>query len=197
MSRDETDLVATPSATVGPFFHFGLATDPALGRVAEPSARGEHITLRIRMTDGEGMPVPDALVEVWQVDGDGVEASPPASGEPSRFSGFGRLPTAEDGTCEFETVRPGRVPDGRGGHQASHINLCIFGRGLLRQVHTRVYFAGDAALDQDAVLALVPEARRRTLLARPDPQHAGRWVFDVRLQGQVGHEQDETVFFDV
>ena len=192
MSRDEMDLVATPSATVGPFFHFGLATDLTLGRVAESSANGEHITLRIRMTDGGGIPVPDALVEIWQVDADGVEASPRAAGETSDFSGFGRLPTAEDGTCEFETVRPGRVPDGGGGVQASHINVCIFGRGLLRQLHTRVYFEGDAALDHDAVLALVPEPRRSTLLARPDPQRPGVWLFDVRLQGA-----DETVFFDV
>jgi protocatechuate 3,4-dioxygenase alpha subunit len=70
--------------------------------------------------------------------------------------------------------------------------MCIFGRGLLRQLHTRAYFDGDPALDQDAVLALVPEPRRRTLLARPDPQRADRWLFDVRLQGH-----DETVFFDV
>jgi protocatechuate 3,4-dioxygenase alpha subunit len=195
MSRDEMDLVATPSATVGPFFHFGIATDPMLGRVAEPSAQGEHITLRVRMTDGDGMPVPDALVEIWQVDADGVEASAPAAGETSRFLGFGRLPTAEDGTCEFETVRPGRVPDGRGGRQASHINVCIFGRGLLRQLHTRVYFEGDAALDQDAVLTLVPEPRRRTLLARRDPQRPGLWLFDVCLQGHDEH--DETVFFEV
>jgi protocatechuate 3,4-dioxygenase alpha subunit len=192
MSRDEMDLVATPSATVGPFFHFGLATDPTLGRVAEPSAKGEHITLRIGMTDGDGIPVPDALVEVWQVDAEGVEARPRAAGETSGFSGFGRLPTTEDGTCEFETVRPGRVPDSGGGVQASHINVCIFGRGLLRQLHTRVYFEGDPALGQDAVLALVPEPRRRTLLARPDPQRPGVWLFDVRLQGD-----DETVFFDV
>ncbi len=192
MSRDEMDLVATPSATVGPFFHFGLATDPTLGRVADPSVNGEHITLRIRMRDGDGIPVPDALVEIWQVDADGVQASPPAPGAPSAFSGFGRLPTAEDGTCEFETVRPGRLPDGGGGIQASHINICIFGRGLLRQLHTRVYFEGDPALDQDPVLTLVPEPRRRTLLARPAPERPGLWLFDVRLQGD-----DETVFFDV
>jgi protocatechuate 3,4-dioxygenase alpha subunit len=192
MNRDDVDLVATPSATLGPFFHFGLATDPALGRVADPSVKGEHITLRFRLTDGDGIAVPDALVEIWQVDADGVEASPPAAGGRSGFYGFGRLPTAEDGTCEFETVRPGRIQDGRGGAQASHVNVCIFGRGLLRQLHTRVYFEGDAALGEDPALARVPEARQRTLLATPDPRHAGRWLFDVRLQGE-----DETVFFDV
>jgi protocatechuate 3,4-dioxygenase alpha subunit len=70
--------------------------------------------------------------------------------------------------------------------------VCIFARGLLRQLHTRIYFEGDPALEHDAVLARVPEPRRRTLLARPDPERPGLWLFDVRLQGD-----DETVFFDV
>jgi protocatechuate 3,4-dioxygenase alpha subunit len=190
--RDGPELVATPSATVGPFFHFGLATDPSLGRLVGASAKGELIALRFRITDGDGLPVPDALVEVWHVDADGREAAPPSGDRPSSFSGFGRLPTAEDGTCEFETVRPGRVSDGAGGLQAAHINVCLFGRGLLRQLHTRVYFEGDPALSEDPVLRLLPESRRATLLARRDPRTPARWVFDLRLQGE-----DETVFFDV
>jgi protocatechuate 3,4-dioxygenase alpha subunit len=192
MSVDDVDFIATASETVGPFFHFGLATDRALGRVAERSATGEFITLRFRITDGDGQAVPDALVEIWQVDADGSEAVPGSAGEAPLFRGFGRLPTSEDGTCEFETVRPGRVPDGQGGLQASHINVCLFARGLLRQLHTRVYFQGDPAIAQDAVLALVPEARRQTLCATPDGSQPGRWSFDIRLQG--GHE---TVFFNV
>ena len=80
MSGREPDYVATPSQTVGPFFHFGLATEEALGRVADDSAKGEHITLRFRITDGEGCVVPDALVEIWQVDGDGAEAPCPPVG---------------------------------------------------------------------------------------------------------------------
>ena len=192
MSAEEPDLVATPSETVGPFFHFGLATEAALGRVAEQSAKGERISLRFRITDGDASPVPDALVEIWQVDAEGLEAVAPANGHTPDFWGFGRLPTGEDGTCEFETVRPGRVPDGQGGLQAAHINVCLFARGLLRQLHTRVYFQGDPALATDAALALVPAHRRETLLAKPDPGSAGRWLFDLRLQGR-----DETVFFDV
>jgi protocatechuate 3,4-dioxygenase alpha subunit len=45
-------------------------------------------------------------------------------------------------------------------------------------------------LAEDAVLALVPEERRATLLARRDA--AGQWNFEIRLQGD-----GETVFFDV
>jgi protocatechuate 3,4-dioxygenase alpha subunit len=192
MISDDSDLIATASETVGPFFHFGLATDGALGAVADRTVNGEFITLRFRITDGDGQPVPDALVEVWQVDARGNAAAAPSSGPIPAFRGFGRLPTADDGTCEFQTIRPGRVSDGEGGLQASHINVCLFARGLLRQVHTRVYFNGDPAIQEDAVLALVPADRRHTLLATPDPQQPGRWLFDMRLQGK-----DETVFFDV
>ena len=193
MSDRGPDLVATASETVGPFFHFGLATDAALGCVADPSVSGEHITLAFRVTDGDGVPVPDALLEIWQMDAEGAPAPPPASaGQPAAFRGFGRLATAGDGTCEFQTVRPGRASGGHADPQAPHINICLFARGLLRQVHTRIYFPGESGLDDDAVLALVPAGRRQTLMARQDPATTGRWMFDVRLQGE-----HETVFFDV
>jgi len=192
MSGDEEELIATASQTVGPFFHSGIATDHALGCVAEASAAGEHITLRFRITDGDGAPVPDALVEVWQVDSGGAAARKPPPGGRLAFSGFGRLPTGADGTCEFQTVRPGRTRTGEDRPQAPHINVCLFARGLLRHVHTRVYFEGDPALTGDPVMAMVPAERRRTLLARPDPSDEGRWLFDLRLQGD-----DETVFFDL
>lgn len=185
--RDGNDpLVATPSQTVGPFFHFALTPDASGGRVCHVT--GDPIQLTLRVTDGRGEPVTDAVVEIWQA---GQPAAKPAPGADG-VTGFGRLATGADGTCTFETVRPGTVPDGAGGRQAPHINVCLFARGLLRQIHTRIYFAGDPALGADAVLALVPEDRRQTLLARPEGETAGRWRFDIRLQGG-----EETVFFDV
>jgi protocatechuate 3,4-dioxygenase alpha subunit len=62
----------------------------------------------------------------------------------------------------------------------------------LKQICTRVYFAGDSANVEDPVLALVPENRRETLLAQPDPSRADAWLFEIRLRGD-----NETVFFDV
>jgi protocatechuate 3,4-dioxygenase, alpha subunit len=161
---------ATASQTVGPFFHFGLTPKPD-GRLVDRLGGGEAITLVIRVTDGDGNPLNDALVEVVQ---DGV---------------FGRMPTDEDGTCVFETIRP-RVSSNESRNISPHLFVCLFARGLLRQLHTRIYFAGDPALDRDPVLALVPHDRRQTLLARPDPGDGRRWTFDLRLQGA-----DETVFF--
>lgn len=166
--NEERRWVATPSQTVGPFFHVALSAESSRGTAAFQGR--ERIRLRVAVTDGNGRPVDDALVEIWQ------------AGE-----GCGRMPTGEGGACEFETVRP----CAKGGDAAPHINVCLFARGLLRQLHTRIYFAGDPALAHDAVLALVPEDRRSTLLAQPDPQDAGRWLFHVRLQGS-----QETVFFD-
>ena len=159
---DKEPLVATPSQTVGPFFHFGLTAQPN-GRLVDRLPAGEPISLVIEVTDGDGKPVADAVLELTQ------------------SGAFGRMPTGEDGTCEFQTVRP-----------ASHINVCLFARGLLRQLHTRIYFAGEAAVAGDAVLALVPESRRSTLMAIVDAERPATWRFHVRLQGA-----QETVFFDV
>ena len=180
-------MIATSSQTVGPFFSFGLTTNATLARVAAPDCAGEHITLRVRIVDGDGVPVPDAMVELWQADANGTYGPPT-----EQFRGFGRLGTDADGSCTFETIRPGSVSDARGAVEAPHVNLCIFMRGLLRHVYTRAYFAGDATRAQDVVLAQVPDERRHTLVARPVAESAGEWLFEVHLQGE-----HETVFFDL
>lgn len=165
---DDSALVASGSQTVGPFFHFALTADAAFG-VVKPLGPGERIRLVVRVTDGDARPVSDAIVELWQaIAGDHRAA-------------FGRLPTDADGSCEFETVRPPR-----------HINVCLFARGLLRQVHTRIYFADDPELESDPALRLVPADRRATLIATPDGAVPNRWRFDLRLQGA-----GETVFFSL
>jgi protocatechuate 3,4-dioxygenase alpha subunit len=187
-------LRCAPSQTIGPFFHFALTQDVALGCMARPGARGERIRVRFRLLDGDGNPVTDAMFELWQADASG-RYHHPADGEGTdpdpAFCGFGRLPTDEDGVCVFETIRPGRVADATG-RQASHINVSIFTRGLLDRLCTRLYFAGDPTLAEDPVLALVPEGRRHTLIAQRDAKDQGRWNLDIRLQGE-----EETVFFDI
>ena len=193
-------MIATSSQTVGPFFSFGLTANQTLGRVASPGAAGEHITFRVRIVDGGGAPVPDAMVELWQADAagayDGARPldTPKLAGSqaPRLFRGFGRLGTDANGSCAFETIRPGVVAPGDAGAQAPHINLCVFMRGLLRHIYTRAYFAGDPLLEQDAVLTQVPKERRGTLLAQPTAGSTSDWTFEIRLQGE-----HETVFFDL
>jgi protocatechuate 3,4-dioxygenase alpha subunit len=144
---DTARRIATSSQTVGPFFHFGLAADPGLGRIAAPDAAGIHIQLRIRVLDGEGVPVPDALIEVYQADADGDFPQQAGAGKHG-FSGFGRLATNADGMCTFATIKPGAVRSGAV-EQAPHVNVCFLSRGLLRQIYTRIYFEGDAGLTTD------------------------------------------------
>jgi protocatechuate 3,4-dioxygenase, alpha subunit len=191
MSDSESALVASASQTVGPFFHVGPARSDQLGRLASADTAGEAMHLRVRVLDGDGVPVNDALVEIWQADATGAFSENPADGQPSpAFSGFGRLATDEDGWCTFETIRPGPV-ETPGGRQAAHFTVCLFMRGLLRHICTRIYFTGDPALEHDPVLAIVPESRRPTLLAQARPDGT-TWEFTVHLQGDT-----ETVFFDL
>jgi protocatechuate 3,4-dioxygenase, alpha subunit len=185
-------LGISPAQTVGPFFHFGL-TPAASGYappttidaiVAGPGAAGVAITLTGRVLDGDGAPVGDAMIELWQADAMGRYSG----GASNAFRGFGRSATDKDGTYRFTTIKPGHVPGPGGALQAPHMAIVVFARGLLVHVLTRVYFPDEPSTADDAILALVPGDRRHTLIARADGP--GAYVFDIHLQGQ-----DETVFF--
>jgi protocatechuate 3,4-dioxygenase alpha subunit len=185
------DLTPTPSQTVGPYLHLGLTDARSISRIAGDGARGERVWLTFRVLDGEGVPVPDAMIELWQADFEGNYAYQDSSADGGAFGGFGRLATEEDGFCTFETIRPGRVPGPGKTVQAPHFNVSILGRGILKRLSTRVYFAGEPANAADPILALVPENRRATLFAQPDPARNSNWIFEVHLRGE-----SETVFFD-
>jgi len=179
---------ATPSQTIGPFFHICLAREEMVGRLAGPGAEGEPVQLICWVFDGDGVPVDDALVELWQADASGVYNHPDdpryADHDPA-FPGFARSATDAEGQCTFHTIKPGS----RG--EAPHINVSGFGRGLLKRVVTRIYFENDPANGADPVLALVPVGRRKTLLARQDAVDPTLWRFEIHLCGQY-----ETVFFE-
>jgi protocatechuate 3,4-dioxygenase alpha subunit len=179
----------TPSQTVGPYFSIGLTWED--GAFVVPDGTDGAFWLRGRITDGEGEPVPDAMIETWQADPEGRYAHPEdARGATIAFRGFGRAATDADGRFAIRTVKPGPVAGPGGAAQAPHIAMSVFARGLLNRVVTRVYFVDEKARNAaDAVLGSVDASRRATLLA--DPADDG-YRFDVRLQGA-----DETVFFAV
>jgi protocatechuate 3,4-dioxygenase, alpha subunit len=181
---------ATPSQTVGPFFRLGLDR-PEWSDLTLDGPRGEKIAIEGRVLDGDGAPVDDAVLEIWQADAEGRYPHPEdARSADAGFRGFGRAMTDEAGRYRFVTIRPGRVPGPRGTLQAPHANLTIFARGLLKQLVTRIYFAGEPSNESDPVLAGIADpAVRRTLMAVR--QDGGAWHFDVVLQGT-----GETAFFD-
>ena len=197
----------TPSQTVGPFLAYGLTPkgrcqwDPnghyswkeTVGdNLITPDATGQKIRIEGQIVDGDGVPINDAMIEIWQADAQGRYASPRDSrARPNtQFKGFGRSATDKNGMFGFATVKPGAVPGPKGATQAPHIVIAIYSRGMLRQVYTRLYFADEAAANEaDPVLKLVPTDRRGTLIAK---KQGDAYRFDIRMQGE-----NETVFFEV
>ena len=192
----------TPSQTVGPFFKYGLTpdgkydwNDAFTNNLITPDTSGERIHLEGRVFDGDGQPVPDAMLEIWQADAQGRFNDPKDNRAlpNSAFRGFGRCGTNPNGDYAFDSIKPGSVPDPDGRPQAPHILLAVFARGMLMHLYTRIYFGGEAANATDPVLALVPQDRRATLIASREPGNGiPVYRLDIRLQGD-----NETVFFDI
>jgi protocatechuate 3,4-dioxygenase, alpha subunit len=189
-------LVPTPSQTVGPFFHIGLDR-PDWADLTSGGPQGERIVIEGRVIDGDGASVPDACLELWQANAVGRYAHPDDTRTDKpldpNFRGFGRVATDADGRFRFTTIRPGPVPGRGNALQAPHIGTALFARGLLKQLFTRIYFAGDPLNETDPVLLSIDDpARRKTLIATPNGSDAGTWHLDIVMQGE-----NETVFFDI
>lgn len=193
-NRPET-VLPTPSQTVGPFY--GHALPFPGGEDIAPVDHPDTITVWGRVFDGEGVPLPDALVELWGPgpDGtlptdDGSMRRDPASGgflgrDGVGFTGWGRAQTDASGRWYARTLWPGAR-----GHSAPYVSVCVFARGLLVHLFTRIYLPGDpAALAADPLLSRLDEARRATLVAVREDD--GTYRFDIRLQGE-----GETVFLE-
>ena len=192
-----TILPLTSSQTVGPFFAPALLREDAIRNVLiQPETSGERIRIEGQVFDGEGLPVPDAMVEIWQANANGrynhSADQGPAHLDPS-FLGFGRSGTAEDGSYWFETIKPGRVPFYHEQFQAPHICVTICSRGLLNHLVTRLYFEDEQNNAKDPILLCVPDERRSTLLAKRENRE-GMIVyrFDIVMQGA-----GETAFFNL
>jgi protocatechuate 3,4-dioxygenase alpha subunit len=194
-------LIPTPSQTVGPFFHLGLDR-PEWGDLTRGNPKGERIVIEGRVLDGDGVPVPDAVIELWQANAAGRYAHPDDTQTDKpldpNFRGFGRVATDAEGRFRITTIRPGPVP-GRGNSlQAPHINVLLLSRGLLIHLHTRIYFAGEPANASDPLLSSIEDpAVRGTLLARraEGSSQSGSpalYHFDIIMQGE-----NETVFLDL
>ncbi|MEU2426724.1 protocatechuate 3,4-dioxygenase subunit alpha [Streptomyces sp. NPDC007851] len=188
------NVLPTPSHTVGPFYGYALPFRG--GEEIAPLGHPDTVTVHGYVRDGEGNPLPDAFVELWGADPDGNVSTTdgsirrdPASGDylgrnGVEFTGWGRMQTDADGHWYARTLRPGARGD-----SAPYLSACVFARGLLVHLFTRIYLPGDdAALAADPLLSRVGE-RRGTLIATEEGNRTYR--FDIRLQGE-----DETVFLE-
>ncbi|MEU0201033.1 MULTISPECIES: protocatechuate 3,4-dioxygenase subunit alpha [unclassified Streptomyces] len=199
MTRIDTNhpesVLPTPSHTVGPFY--GHALPFRGGEDIAPAGHPDTITVHGYVTDGEGEPLPDALIELWGPDpagnlptADGSMRRDPASGgflgrNGVEFTGWGRIQTDTNGHWYARTLRPGAR-----GRNAPYLSVCVFARGLLVHLYTRIYLPGDAtALAADPLLSRLDDGRRDTLIAAEEA--SGTYRFDIRLQGE-----GETVFLE-
>ncbi|WP_406119935.1 protocatechuate 3,4-dioxygenase subunit alpha [Streptomyces sp. NBC_00989] len=193
-SRPES-VLPTPSHTVGPFYGYALPF-PGGGDIA-PVGHPDTITVQGYVYDGEGTPLPDAFVELWGPHPEGnlsttdgsIRRDPASGGYLGRngveFTGWGRIQTDANGHWYARTLRPGAR-----GLSAPYLSVCVFARGLLVHLFTRIYLPGDeAALAADPLLSGLDAARRDTLIATDDGR--GTYRFDIRLQGE-----GETVFLE-
>jgi len=193
--------VSPPSSsqTIGPFFKFAL-DHPAWSDLTADGAHGERIRIAGRVLDGDGAPVPDALLEIWQANAAGKYAHPEDTQDrplDPNFRGFGRTCVDDEGRFAFATIVPGAVPAADGTPQAPHVNVSIFARGLLRRLVTRVYF-GDRTAENNGdplLRSIADPAVRATLIAEREAPAAGEpttYRFNIVLQGA-----NETAFLDV
>ena len=168
-------LVPTGEMTLGPFFprEFGQGANDLTVVEGKP-AKGEVIEIRGRVVQGDGKPLDNVILEIWQADADGRIDNP-------AFFGWGRAATDAQGIYVFKTIRPGAAKG-----RAPHVNFVILYSGLMRQLQTAMFFE----LSDDPVLnAVKPAALRERLVAKKDQGHSYR--FDIRLRGE-----SETPFFD-
>jgi protocatechuate 3,4-dioxygenase alpha subunit len=167
-------LIPTAEMTLGPFFprEFGHGAND-LTSFAGKRARGEPIEITGRIVQGDGKPLDNAIVEIWQASAEGRLDEP-------GFLGWGRAATNADGIYSFRTVMPGALPG-----RAPHVNFAILFSGLMRQLQTTMFFSNH----DDPVLSAVPGPLRTLLVAQSLPNKVFR--FDIRTQGE-----GETPFFD-
>lgn len=200
-----------PVRLPGGWFH--TARGPAFGRIPVRSSdadltrqhRGEPLGERIiitgRVLDGDGRPVRQTLVEVWQANAAGRYVDPsddhPAPLDPN-FTGAGRCLTDDQGFYRFVTVKPGAYPwrNHENAWRPAHVHFSVFGPALGSRLVTQMYFPGDPLLAMDPILQSIPDPHGRDLLiARWDidttvPEWALGYRWDIVLRGRAATPAD-------
>ncbi len=156
---------------------------------------GERIIVTGRVTDGDGRPARNSLIEIWQANAAGRYIHKldrhPAPLDPN-FSGAGRCLTDQEGRYRFVTIKPGAYPwkNHDNAWRPAHIHLSLFGEAFRSRLITQMYFPGDPLFDQDPIFQSVRdrEARRRLVssfdLGTTEPEWALGYKFEIVLEGR-------------
>jgi protocatechuate 3,4-dioxygenase beta subunit len=179
-----------------------LDNDLTRQRAAEP--QGQRIIVGGRLLDGDGRPIRDSLVEIWQANAGGryrhVGDRWPSPIDPN-FDGAGRTLTDGDGRYRFTTIKPGAYPwkNHDNAWRPAHIHFSVFGTAFTQRLVTQMYFPDDPLFAQDPIFNSIPDekARQRMIsrfdLERTVPEWALAFEFDIVVRGREASvfENDE------
>jgi protocatechuate 3,4-dioxygenase, beta subunit len=202
--RPLVPLRHTLSEVTGPVYgHEEIGErDHDLTRQHSGEPLGERIIVHGRVLDGDGRPVRNTLIELWQANAAGryqhVVDRHPAPLDPN-FSGAGRGMTDDEGRYRFVTVKPGAYPwrNHPNAWRAAHIHLSVFGPAFATRLVTQTYFPGDPLFFQDPIFNSVREPKDRArMICRFDldetvPEWALAYEFDIVLRGREATPMEE------
>jgi protocatechuate 3,4-dioxygenase, beta subunit len=196
-SRPLTVLPPSLTELTGPLLGEGRVgeLDHDLTRQHADEPQGQRIIVHGRVIDGDGRPVRNTLLEVWQANAAGRYAhsgdNHPAPLDPN-FSGGGRCLTDDDGRYRFVTIKPGAYPwkNHPNAWRPAHIHFSLFGRSFTQRLITQMYFPDDPLFDQDPIFNSIPDPKvRERLISRFDlsetvPEWALAFHWDIVLRGR-------------
>ncbi|MDW5442441.1 protocatechuate 3,4-dioxygenase subunit beta [Polaromonas sp. SM01] len=154
---------------------------------------GERIIVTGRVSDEDGRPVKNTLVEIWQANAAGRyvhKADQHNAPLDPNFLGAGRCMTDADGRYKFLSIKPGAYPWGNhpNAWRPNHIHLSLFGDYFASRLVTQMYFPGDPLLPFDPMYMGAPEKTRELMVSKfsldvTEPDFALGYVFDIVLRG--------------
>jgi protocatechuate 3,4-dioxygenase, beta subunit len=197
-SQPLVEIPATVSEASGPAGEWERLLGPAIDDLTKSGSGeplGERIVICGRVTDGDGRPVRNSPIEIWQANAAGRydhDVDQHAAPLDPNFRGAGRVITDDAGRYRFVTIKPGAYP-WRNHHNAwrpAHIHLSLFGPAFASRLVTQMYFQGDPLLAHDPIAGSVPHDARARLVARLDleatvPDFALGYRFDIVLRGPL------------
>jgi protocatechuate 3,4-dioxygenase beta subunit len=172
----------TPAQSAGPFYpeRLPLDHDNDLIVVAGAGRRARGVVLHLsgQVLDLDGGPVPGALVEIWQCDGNGRYHHPGdrrAVAPDPGFQGYGRFSSGSDGGYRFRTIRPVAYPG-----RTPHIHFAVTAPDGARLV-TQMYVHGEPGNHRDGLFSRIPQELRHRVLVALAPAPGGAPELSARF----------------
>jgi len=185
-SESKAHTVATPTQTEGPFYPVldQADKDADLTKVQgrENVADGEVISVQGRIIDEAGLPVANAVVDIWQANAAGRyahEADTTTAPLDPNFQGWAIIKTDGEGNYRFKTIKPGAYPANEGWMRPPHIHFKVSRRGY-REITTQMYFESEPLNDVDKLLGEIPKDQQGLLIASRESVSAP-FLFDLVL----------------